>query len=160
MRFLGPGEYLFAQCEDSVSIILGSCVALVGWNPEQRWLMASHIMLPGWPTQAEADLRYAGVVMETWERDCARQGWRLDSFRIGVFGGCSRMPGRRDSDLGVGDKNVDFVLEALRVRGLTIQAKDIRGPLARRLVLDGKLGRYWSQTLTPLAEVSLREEGE
>ena len=50
MRFLGPGEYLFAQGEDVVSIILGSCVALVGWNPDQRWLMASHIMLPGWPT--------------------------------------------------------------------------------------------------------------
>lgn len=160
MRFLGPGDYLFERCEDSVSIILGSCVALVAWQPEYHWMMASHIMLPGWPQQQESDLRYAGVVLDIWDRDCLRLGWRQEGFRIGVFGGCSRMPGRRDNEPGIGDKNVDFVMDALHARGLMPQAQDVRGPLARRLVLDGQLGRYWSQTLTPLAEVSLREEGE
>ncbi len=147
MVFLGPGDYLFARIDEPVSIVLGSCVALMAWQPELRLTLATHIMLPGRDPEDEQDLRYACAVLKRWTADLIDKGLSMHAFRLGLFGGSSQFFHCQQRELSVGYKNITCMHNELRRIGLTLNAEDTGGGIHRKLLFNGQNGQYQIQYL-------------
>lgn len=158
MIFIGPGDYLFACVDEKVSIVLGSCVALIGWLPQHRLTLATHIMLPGYTRQAEYDLRYGGDVLRRWSIDAQRCGFNMQTFRLGLFGGSSRFFNSEQSVLSVGMKNISFMHSELNELGLTLHVEKTGGGVHRKLIFNGQTGGYQIHYLDREAENILGDE--
>jgi len=68
-------------------------------------------------------------------------GARKNQLTARVFGGACRMKSEPNSDLYVGDRNVDVTMRVLRKLGIPIVGSDTGGKLGRKLHFDQFTGK-------------------
>jgi chemotaxis protein CheD len=117
---------------------LGSCVAILLWDPEARLAGLAHAMLPapanGRPAQPEA--RFASLAVGVLVRLLAAEGAAPDRLRARLAGGAcmfeALLPeaGRR-----LGLRNVQAARDALRAAGIPIDGEEVGGSYGRSVYL-------------------------
>jgi chemotaxis protein CheD len=127
------------------SIGLGSCVAVVLWDPGSRVAGLAHVMLPQPSRRNEGGGpgRFAVTAIPELLAQMQAQGAAPGGARARIAGGASMFSRLMDSDgLRLGRRNVDAVRAALLRAGVPVDGEDVLGEHGRSVFLrttDGAL---------------------
>ncbi|MFY7961234.1 MAG: chemoreceptor glutamine deamidase CheD [Elsteraceae bacterium] len=154
-----PGEhYVTRAADETISTVLGSCVAACIRDPVAAVGGMNHFMLPGevrgtW-SGATNEMRYGQFAMEKLINDILACGGRRERLEVKLFGGANVM----NSSMKIGDSNAEFVLSFMKTEGLMVAAQDLGGDLARRINYFPLSGRVFRLELRRQPDVEVFEE--
>ncbi|MCB4360570.1 chemotaxis protein CheD [Quatrionicoccus australiensis] len=137
--FLQPGEHYFGDRYTRLRTVLGSCVSLVFWHPQELVGSMCHFMLPsrGCRSGSGPDGRYADEALQMMLDEIRASGLNPTAFRLRIFGGGNMFPElTRRNDRHIGQKNVEAALALLKNHCLTCVASHVEGYGHRNLLFD------------------------
>jgi chemotaxis protein CheD len=116
-----------------VAYALGSCVAVILYDPVSRVSGLAHIMLPFYGGYKKVINRgkFADTAIETLVSKMARKGADEKRIIAKIAGGAKMFNTSSDSPVNVGQRNIDKVKETLKAKGIYIKAEDTGGNFAR-----------------------------
>src|SRR5258707_527353 len=127
-----PGEYFVTRSDEAITTVLGSCIAACIRDPATRIGGMNHFMLPedGSPGKSSwidgpggLATRYGSYAMESLINELMKLGARRDRLEVKLFGGGRILSSMTD----VGQKNIAFARDFLKVEGFKIAAEDLGG---------------------------------
>lgn len=153
-----PGEYYVTRSDEAITTVLGSCISACIRDPVSRVGGMNHFMLPEEsPGHGDSWLstRYGVNAMESLINDLLKLGAVRKRLEIKLFGG-----GRILSSLtDVGARNIEFVRRFVETERLPVEAEDLGGEQARRVLMFPATGRVRVRKLPMLGarDVGLEE---
>jgi chemotaxis protein CheD len=160
-----PGEFYVTQGAESVTTVLGSCIAACVRDTRLGCGGMNHFMLPeeaagsngSWGDAGGASTRYGSFAMESLVNELLKLGTRRERFEFKIFGGGRILPGMTD----VGRRNIEFAESFLRLEGFTVAAKDVGDTFPRRVIYFPATGRVLLKRLRSVDNQTLvRREAE
>ena len=153
-----PGEFYVSAQEETVSTVLGSCVAACIHDPVRGIGGMNHFMLPeprgasdSWSSTVGRAARYGSDAMEQLINAVLKAGGQRVDLKVKVFGG-----GRVLAQLSdVGQRNIDFVHRYLAAERLPLAAEDLGGPYPRQVQFFPLSGRVRVRQLRRSDDVAL-----
>ncbi|MDU8945140.1 chemotaxis protein CheD [Ovoidimarina sediminis] len=134
--YIAQGEQAIGDRPDHViTTILGSCIAVCLWSPDQSLGGMNHILLPESPGRDIAARGAGACSMERLVNALMKCGADRGALRAKVFGGASIVAGLSD----IGERNAKFVFEYLETEQIPCLAKSTGGQRARQI-------RFWPAT--------------
>ena len=136
-----PGEYHVTRDDIVLVTVLGSCVAACIRDPDSGIGGMNHFMLPDTSSSPDADsapARYGTYAMEVLINQLVKLGARRDRLEAKVFGGANVIPGM--TQVSVGRRNADFVLEFLKTEQIPIVARDLEDICPRKVAYFPRTG--------------------
>ena len=129
--------------EDATLVVsaLGSCIAVMVLDREQKVGGIAHVMLPGQAAPAKTGVRHryaVDAVSELLERLLAL-GSRMSDLTVCLAGGGNVL--EREQDL-ICTRNIASVTEVITEKGLAVAASSLGGTRRRRVKLDIGRGRF------------------
>lgn len=142
------GECHVSREPTVIRTLLGSCVAVCLFDPVNRIGGMNHILLPGQADlqQYDAPTRYALNAMDLLITEIMKLGGKRFNLTAKVFGGGHIIPGISE-EFGMGQKNIAFVLEFLRVENIRITGQDLGGVDSRRVYFHTDSGAVFLQRI-------------
>jgi len=134
-----PGEYFVTRSDEAITTVLGSCIAACIRDPATRIGGMNHFMLPedGSPGKSSwvegrggLATRYGSYAMESLINELMKLGARRDRLEVKLFGGGRILSSMTD----VGQKNIAFARDFLKVEGFKIAAEDVGDVYPRRVI--------------------------
>ena len=153
------GEYHASKKPVVIHTLLGSCVSVCLIDEKRRIGGMNHILLPGRADMRHFDepARYGINAMELLINRILALGGNRRQLAAKVFGGgnvISSIP----SDKAVGKKNVDFILEFLRLEGIRILKKDVGGTDTRKIYFHTDTGKVYLKRISSIYQTHLAKE--
>ena len=134
--YLEAGDFRFGAAPLEMATLLGSCVTVTLWHPQQRIGGMCHFMLPERSGQHSAlDGRFATEAFQLFDRAIAKAGTEPSQYQAKLFGGGDMFPGAGFT-LNVGVKNVAMAHQLLKQRGIRLLSEHSGGAGHRKLVFD------------------------
>ncbi|WNO07911.1 chemoreceptor glutamine deamidase CheD [Teredinibacter sp. KSP-S5-2] len=136
-----PGECYVSAHGEIIGTVLGSCVAACVRDAKIGVGGMNHFMLPvqssdshkvNRPSVVNAELCYGNWAMEYLINTIIKLGGRRDRLEVKVFGGGRVLSSMTNID--VGRRNIEFVLDYLDRDCLKIVAKDLGGESPRKVL--------------------------
>ncbi|HEX6993050.1 MAG TPA: chemoreceptor glutamine deamidase CheD [Gammaproteobacteria bacterium] len=158
---LAPGCFHVATADELISTLLGSCVAACIYDPLRAIGGMNHFLLPdGGPGDRDgapisSSNRYGVFAMESLINALLARGASKARLKVKLFGG-----GRILSRLSdVGARNIEFVRRFVETERLPIEAEDLGGEQARRVLMFPATGRVRVRKLPMLGtrDIGLEE---
>jgi chemotaxis protein CheD len=139
-----PGEFYVTTQNEIIVTVLGSCVSACIRDPVFGIGGMNHFMLPiqgekgSWEKQGLGlATRYGGYAMEHLINEILKNGGMRKNLEIKVFGGGKILAQMTD----VGEKNIRFVLEYLKMERLNLVNHDLGDIYPRKVHYFPKSGR-------------------
>lgn len=132
------GDYYVTMNAETLSTVLGSCVATCVRDPRRKIAGMNHFMLPRPAGRYDhrTVMSYGAYSVERLINEMIKHGARREDLEIKIFGGGTII----ESPARIGERNVAFIREYLAAEGLRITSEDVGGPWARRLRYHGVTG--------------------
>ncbi|HKI81037.1 MAG TPA: chemotaxis protein CheD, partial [Pseudodesulfovibrio sp.] len=138
--------------EDLYAVALGSCVALVIYDPVIKVAALAHIALPdyrGSPTRVQVDSfdmpgRYADTAFPVMLQQLKRMGALRIRMKAKMAGGADIFGTRGillGSVLNIGERNGKRIIELLRDNDIPLVGKDLGGDAARTVIFEANTQR-------------------
>jgi chemotaxis receptor (MCP) glutamine deamidase CheD len=138
-RAIIVGEVFASRSPAEVSTVLGSCVAACLFDPHARIGGMNHFMLPD--AKRETTSAAFGIhAMELLINKLMQLGADRRRLQAKVFGG-GNVLALQGSQLQVGQRNVEFVLEFLLEEKIPVVAKRVGGSTGVKLCFQTHLGK-------------------
>ena len=158
-----PGECYVSNQGEMISTVLGSCIAVCARDRKLGIGGMNHFMLPIQAgdkgitrmNSVNPALCYGNWAMEFLLNAIFRLGGRRENLEIKVFGGGRVLAGMTNID--VGKRNIEFILEYLAREGLAITAKDVGDICPRRVLYFSDTGAVKMRRLTSGSDESIRQ---
>jgi two-component system chemotaxis response regulator CheB len=129
--FLLPGEYFISKQPHLISTLLGSCVAVCLYHPQQKFGGMNHYMLPTSPNK-ERSGKYGdyatGVLLQFMERTAGS----LAGIQAIVSGGANVI-NAVTTGAQIGQRNIEVAREILHKHGIPIIKENTGGTLGLKL---------------------------
>ena len=134
-----PGEYFVTRSDEAITTVLGSCIAACIRDPVTRIGGMNHFMLPEDASPGKSAwiegpgglaTRYGSYAMESLINELMKLGARRDRLEVKLFGGGRILSWMTD----VGEKNIRFARDFLKLEGFKIAAEDVGDVCARRVI--------------------------
>jgi len=149
---IGEIKYSKMDGENLQAVALGSCVALVLYDPIIKVAGMAHIALPdfrGSPKRIQVDSfelpgRYADTAFPAMLKQLRSMGGLPSRLQAKVAGGANIFGTRGillGSVLNIGERNGIRVVELLKENNIPLQGKDLGGDYARTVTFDIKTQR-------------------
>lgn len=154
---LMPGDFGFGDRHTRMRTLLGSCVAVTLWHPQQRVGGMCHFVLPSRRSGVSQvlDGRYGDEAMELFLRELRARCTRPQEYQVKLFGAANMFRDFRgtcaDVDLysarfcpgcvSVACKNRHAAQREVRKHGFTVAEVDLGGTHGREVefnIADGK----------------------
>ena len=137
-----PGEYYVTKSGECVTTVLGSCVSACIRDVKMGIGGMNHFMLPANRNEDSNSLlsdaaRYGNFAMEHLINDILRNGGQKKNLEFKLFGGGRIMQAMMD----VGQKNIAFVLEYIKLEGYRVAAEDLGGDYPRKIIYFPATGK-------------------
>lgn len=118
------------------SIALGSCVAVVAYDPLKKNGAIAHVMLPGKAspkTKLHEKTKYAEDAIDKLIDLMDRMGSKKQDFKVAVVGGANVL--KRDNDT-IANDNLNSNIRILNNNNLEIVARSVGGTERRNVAID------------------------
>jgi chemotaxis protein CheD len=134
-----PGEYFVTRSDEAITTVLGSCIAACIRDPLTRVGGMNHFMLPEDGSTGKSSwidgpgglaTRYGSYAMESLINELMKLGARRERMEVKLFGGGRILSSMTD----VGQKNISFAREFLKMEGFKIAAEDVGDVYPRRVL--------------------------
>lgn len=159
---LWPGEYYVTSRHEVIVTVLGSCVSACIRDPGRGIGGMNHFMLPergrgggqeGYGGNLSAAARYGSHAMELLINTILKHGGNRTDLEVKIFGG-----GRILSTLtDIGQSNIAFVREYIRVEGLRLVAADVGDQCPRKILYFPATGKVWVKKLRSLHDRTIMQ---
>lgn len=148
--FIGQMGISEGECDLAVHG-LGSCVALLIFDPKAGVGGLSHVLLPGEKpaadTSTDLPAKYAASALESLRSGLFTVGARHSSLRAALVGGARMFESEADQEGGVGTRNVESTKVLLARHGIPLVAQATGGNQGRTVVFELPLCRLRVRTL-------------
>jgi chemotaxis protein CheD len=142
---LMPGDYFVTSEDLIISTVLGSCISVCFYSEASSFCGMNHFMLPEPGTRyrdekeiMHTDSAFYGInAMESVINAMIKSGVRREHLKAKVFGGGNVIP-LRTSGMTVGEQNVEFTMEFLRMEKIPVSACSVGGDYARKILFFTK----------------------
>lgn len=152
-----PGEYYVTIHEEIISTVLGSCVSACVRDKKLGIGGMNHFMLPsiglGDISVGSAAARYGNFAMEHLINNILRNGGKRDNLEVKIFGGGQILKNMTD----IGNKNIEFVRNYIKVEGLALIAEDLGDIYPRKVVYFPTTGKVQMKKLRSLHNTTVVE---
>ncbi len=160
-----PGEYFVTRNDEIVMTVLGSCISACIRDPVLRVGGMNHFMLPEDVTHGSStwldpaaglSTRYGSFAMESLVNDLMKLGARRERLEVKLVGGGRILASMTD----VGERNINFARNWLRLEKLSIAGEDVGDSFPRRVLYFPTSGRVLLYRLRSLdrSAVASREQ--
>ena len=133
-----PGEYHATREYRIISTVLGSCIAVVMYDPVNGIGGMNHFMLPDTIDKEKFYLsrsgKYGMYAMELLIGELIKLGGNKKRFCSKVFGGGSVLHSDQKYTSRVPENNVKFAFEYLEAEKIPVLSSDVGGTEARRVL--------------------------
>jgi chemotaxis protein CheD len=135
-----PGECYVSSHGEMIATVLGSCVSACIRDTEIGVGGMNHFMLPIQATSemisrdslANAELCYGNWAMEFLINEILKIGGKKSRLEIKLFGGGAVLGSM--SNIDVGGRNVEFILDFIKQEGFSIKAQDLGNDYPRKVL--------------------------
>jgi len=140
--FLLPGDLVFAENQDEIHTLLGSCIAITLWHPQLKIGAMCHFVLASRGTHSTINFaapngRYLDEAMLLFEREVATRDTELRQYQIKIFGGSNSNTKLISKDkTSIGYINSAAAIDLLAHKGLQPLFAHIGGTGFRRITFD------------------------
>jgi chemotaxis protein CheD len=150
-----PGEYYVTVENEIIVTVLGSCVSACIHDPIRGIGGMNHFMLPasqqgdedrGQRGCMDAAARYGNYAMELLINTILKHGGNRAHLEVKIVGGGRILTHMTD----IGQRNIAFVREYLRIEGLQVIAEDVGDIHPRKVYYLPSLGKVRMQKLRTL----------
>jgi chemotaxis protein CheD len=132
-HFLYPST-LFASKEPYVvKTILGSCVAICLWDPENRIGGINHYMLPNWNGNDLASPKYGNIAIDKLLERMVQLGARRENLKAKIFGGGELIESGPNGTL-IGERNIRVARLILEEKKIPVVASSTGGRKGRKIL--------------------------
>ncbi|AMV71747.1 hypothetical protein JCM30471_01910 [Desulfuromonas carbonis] len=138
-HYLYPGALFVHPEPHLVTTVLGSCVAVCLWDPQQAMGGINHYLLPLWNGEGLPTPRYGSVAIPRLVERLIEFGARRERLQAKIFGGAS-MWKSNEGLLAVGERNISLALHLLEELRIPILGKDVGGMQGRKIVFNNGTG--------------------
>jgi len=131
---IGIGDYFASSQDVVIHTVLGSCVAVCLYDPENKIGGMNHILMPSNPdiNKYDASARYGINAMELLINAIMRLGGNRKKMVAKTFGGANLLMAVSQEN-AVGARNVGFVVNFLRAEKIKILSRDFGGHDSRKI---------------------------
>jgi chemotaxis protein CheD len=159
-RFLKPGEQAVGDARHRLRTLLGSCVSITLWHPQQRVGAMSHFLLPRRQRpavpgcHAALDARYGEDALALMVQGLARRGIDARQCVARLFGGGDMFPNQprrppAQPSGNVGRRNGEAARALLLQLGVPVASENLFGAGHRRIAFDIATGEVRSHQVHP-----------
>ncbi|MFK5983987.1 MAG: chemoreceptor glutamine deamidase CheD [Pseudomonadota bacterium] len=134
-----PGEYHTTTGKEILVTVLGSCIAACIRDTRSGIGGMNHFLLPeqkkkpetsNWAENYESsETRYGDLAMEMLINDIIKRGGNRSFFEAKIFGGAQMF----ESNMKVGERNIEFVSNYLKVESIPVVSNDVAGSHGRKI---------------------------
>ncbi len=139
-----PGEYYVTRANELVTTVLGSCISACIRDPVNGVGGMNHFMLPLKNSHSQSNqvdvsaaARYGNVAMEYLINTILKYGGKRANLEFKIFGGGSVLAQMTD----VGERNIKFVKQYLRMEGFKAAAEDTGDVYPRKVIYNPFTGK-------------------
>tara|TARA_R110000868_G_scaffold189695_1_gene432931 strand:+ start:119143 stop:119745 length:603 start_codon:yes stop_codon:yes gene_type:complete len=137
-----PGEFYATANDEMLVTVLGSCIAACIYDEQTGLGGMNHFMLPHsedgkWAGNSLAT-RYGNFAMEHLINELLKKGALKERLRAKIYGGGDCISSTRKT---VGNANIDFVREYLKVEKIKILDEDLGGNCSRKIYFTPNNGQ-------------------
>ena len=141
---------------DTMTTVLGSCIAACLFDPVAQLGGMNHFLLPGSDPGATSNVKYGAHSMEQLINAMLRAGAQRNRIEAKLFGGANVVKGLSR----IGDSNSEFARQFVRQEGFRLIEEDTGGSAGRRLRFQPTTGRTEVRLLRDnVAEIQRSEVG-
>lgn len=153
------GDLYASRAPAIISTLLGSCVAVCLYDPKERIGGMNHILLPGRADleQFDTSARYGINAMELLINGIMAAGGERSRLVAKVFGGANILPVISE-EYAMGPKNIEFVLDFLRIESIRVISWDLGGFQARKVFFHTDTGTVFLKRLPSAYYSNLEQE--
>lgn len=148
--YLRPGEFVTGGAGCTIRTLLGSCVAIVLWQPQRRVGAMAHFMLPARAGRGQyaPDARYGEEALWLMLRALAQREVAATECQAKIFGGANMFPHHHHGDAPhVGRKNGEAARMLLAAHRIAVVSESLFGAGHRQIRFDVGSGDVWSRQL-------------
>jgi chemotaxis protein CheD len=158
-----PGECYVSVQGEMISTVLGSCISACIRDPVLGIGGMNHFMLPVQAgdkgiqrmNSTNPALCYGNWAMEFLINSILKQGGRKDRLEVKLFGGGRVLAGMTQID--VGRRNIDFVLDFLDKEQLRVRAEDLGGDYPRKVLYFADTGAVKMRRIRTVANNTIEQ---
>jgi chemotaxis protein CheD len=132
--------------EQLVCLGLGSCVAVILYDPGIRTGGIVHVLLPHAPTKCDKDEKYADTGTRLLIKEMTRHGAKKERIVAKLVGGAQMFPNLNLAIANIGKENSMVVRKILGENGIRIIAEDLGGNKGRSAYFDSVTGQVTIKT--------------
>jgi len=154
--FLQPGEHFVGDASLRLRTMLGSCVAITLWHPQQRIGAMSHFLLAERGARSGSgrpDGRYGEEALALMVEELAERGVAAAECEAKIFGGGDMFPAQRaPASVTVGRRNGEAARDMLAARGIAVSREHLFGEGHRQVIFDVGSGIVWVRQIPTRVE--------
>lgn len=143
--FILPGQLAFGREGDDLKTILGSCVAVVLYDREQKLGGMNHYLLTDAPPDVAPTPRYGAVAMRKLFDGVCAMGTSPERLVAKIYGGGNVIDSLKKDKDSIGARNISLAREQLKSFGIKIVEEDVGGDRSRRIHFNCTTGEVTSQ---------------
>lgn len=145
LAHVGMSQILLAESPQTSFVVpgLGSCIAVVIYEPKRRLAGMAHVLLPDSTQAASVELpgKFADTAVPHLIAKLVAQGANPEALVAKMAGGAQMFKG--GPSLSVGDRNIEAVMRALAQHQVPVLASDVGGTLGRSIRFEVATDRFF-----------------
>ncbi len=139
--YLKPAELKLAKNNEptEVTTVLGSCVSVCFYDPEQHFGAICHYMLPLWNGKGLQSPKYGNIAVKKCVDFMIRNGSSRTRLQAKIFGGARMISSQQDIFL-IGERNIATAYEVLKQENISVSAASTGGNSGRKIIFNTETG--------------------
>jgi chemotaxis protein CheD len=138
--YVHAGQMFASPVGTDITTILGSCVAICLWDPNNGVGGMNHYMLPLEKSTISPSLRHGDYASEQLLLALTRFGASPYRLQAKIFGGACILEGFQNGGSDLGQKNIEQARTFLQAENIPIAGEDIGGLRGRKLIFSSDSG--------------------
>ncbi|NLK45386.1 MAG: chemoreceptor glutamine deamidase CheD [Treponema sp.] len=160
-----PGEFFSTDKDVLISTLLGSCISIAIFDPENKSGGLNHFMLPTTnrikEISSEEQGRYGNFAIELLINDMLKKGSKKENLTAKIFGGSNVLDDCGYHPNSTGVNNILFALDYLSTEKIPITANDTGGIFPRKIFYNPRTAKIFLKRIQrsdlTLKEIKQRE---
>lgn len=144
-KIIGIGEGASSVGGKIATLALGSCLAVILYDPSTKAGGMIHAMLPR--SEGKISFKYIDPGIELLIKEIASKGANISKIEAGIVGGGTIF--NLGGELTIGKRNIEAAKAALKQRGIPLAISEVDGKRGRSVVFDLDSGTIYVAVSKP-----------
>jgi chemotaxis protein CheD len=142
-EFIFPGGINTSTKPQVYWTVLGSCVSVILYDVEKRYVGMNHYMLPIWMGRELSSPMYGDVAINRLINKMKSHGSKKEDLKAWIVGGAERT----NKTFKIGRKNIQIAINILREHDIAVACRHTGGEYGRKVKFFSDTGQLYLKKL-------------